>query len=62
MHLAMHGCFLLNLSAEKNSLGKTTHEQSNMSFKVKIYRIQKEITLGFVQLEEKNPLQEKGRC
>jgi len=56
--------FLLNLSTEKNSFGKTiitTREQSNMSFKVKIYRIQKEITLGFVQLEGKKSLQEKEK-
>ena len=57
--------FLLNLSTEKNSFSKTiitTHEQSNMSYWTKIYRVQKDITLGFEQLEGKNPLQEKGRC
>jgi len=32
-----------------------------MSFKVKIYRIQKDITLGFEQLEGKKSLQEKGK-
>ncbi len=57
--------FLLNFSPEKNSFSKTiisTREQSTMSFKVKIYRIQKDITLGFLQLEGKKSLQEKGRC
>jgi len=32
-----------------------------MSFKVKIYRIQKDITLGFMQFEGKKSLQEKGK-
>ena len=59
-------CFCpLNCSTEKNSLGKTTittREQSTMSSQTKIYRIQKDITLGLEQLEgKKEPWQEKEK-